>query len=136
MADHALHPTHDTQGHGDAHGHGDSHGHDSWHRHDASEPAPQEAHGTINALTLFQVLVVVIGGTAVFILLTVMYFNREMGALYTQRTEPDLQAEYNASKSAAQARLASYGWVDAGSGTVSIPLDLAKNKVLKDYSAK
>jgi hypothetical protein len=118
----------------------DSHGGhaDAWHHHSGAEGVPQHEHAAIiDTTSTFKILLLVFGFTAVFILITILYFN------VTVRREQEAKVEttggakiYNEMRSLMENDLATYAVVDPATKTVRIPVERAMDRVVKQYSAK
>jgi len=116
-----------------------SHGHaDAWHHHSSAEGVPQHEHAaTVNTKNTFVVLFVIFGFTAVFILVTVLYFNVSVRQLQDARIETIGGAQvYNAMRGQMEADLSTFGVADATTKTVRIPVDRAIDRVVKRYQSK
>lgn len=120
------------------HSSGGGHGHaDAWHHHTSAEGVPQTEHAaTIDTTMMFKILVLIFGFTAVFILITILYFN------VTVRRQKEAVVEttgnavgYNQMRSLMETDLATYGVVDAEKKTVRIPVERAMERVVRQYSA-
>lgn len=124
-------------GHGNHGGHGGGHA-DAWHHHDSAEGAPQAEHAsTIDPMATLKVLVFIMGFTAVFILLTILYFNVTVRKQRESKIETIGAAEtYNAMKGQMERDLSTYGVSDPASKTVRIPVDKAIDRVVKKYATK
>lgn len=116
-----------------------SHGHaDAWHHHSTAEGVPQHEHAaTVNTKNTFVVLLVIFGFTAVFILVTVLYFNVTVRQVQEARIETIGGAQvYNAMRGQMEADLSTFGVVDPATKTVRIPVDRAIERVVKRYQSK
>jgi len=116
-----------------------SHGHaDAWHHHSSAEGVPQHEHAaTINTTNTFLVLFVIFGFTAVFILVTILYFNVTVRHVQEARIETIGGAElFNTTKGQMEADLSTFGVVDPATKTVRIPVDRAIERVVKRYQTK
>lgn len=117
---------------GNNHDHG---GHDEWHHHEASEGAPQAEHASsISIPILARGLGLIFVSTLGLVGITMLYLNHQINELRRERTDADLSAEYVQYRDASRSKLEGYGWVDAA--TVHVPVDLAKERVLKRYGTK
>ncbi len=111
---------------------------DSWHHHTAAEGAPQHEHGSrVNTVILTFVFIAIVSVISGTITSAVLYFNRHITSLRQSQIETTVLAkaanEYRAAAEAAQAK---FGWADARAGAVQIPLDLARERVIKRYAGK
>lgn len=111
---------------------------DSWHRHSAAEGTPQHEHAaTVNIIGASIGLIAITAFVALVIGLTWMYFNFYTNRLVKNVGETGavtaIAADYNALRSAAEQRLASYSWVDPKTETVAIPIDQAMQRVVAKY---
>jgi hypothetical protein len=125
-------------GHGN-HGSGHGGGHaDSWHHHDLAEGMPQSEHAaTVDPMATVKVLVFIMGFTAIFILVTILYFNTTVRQQREAKIETIGAAEsYNAMKGQMERDLSTYGVSDAASKTVRVPVDKAIDRVVKKYATK
>ncbi|MBX3388752.1 MAG: hypothetical protein KF691_04795 [Phycisphaeraceae bacterium] len=115
------------------------HGHaDAWHHHTLAEGIPQHEHAaTVNTTNTFVVLLVIFGFTAVFILVTVLYFNVTVRQVQEARVETIGGAQlYNVMKSQMETDLSTFGVVDPATKTVRIPVDRAIDRVVKRYQQR
>lgn len=113
-----------------------THGHaDAWHHHTSAEGVPQHEHAaTVNTANTFVVLLVIFGFTAIFILVTVLYFNVTVRQVQTSRVETIGGAQlYNAMRGQMEADLSTFGVVDPAKQIVRIPVDRAIDRVVKRY---
>ena len=117
-------------------GHDHNHGHaDAWHHHDASEGAPQAEHGSsLQIPVLARGLGLIAVSTLGLVGITMLYLNHQINQLHRERADADLSADYLQYRDAAKARLDGYGWVDAS--TVRVPVEMAKDRVLKKYAGR
>ncbi|MBN8597561.1 MAG: hypothetical protein J0L78_07805 [Planctomycetes bacterium] len=116
-----------------------AHGHaDDWHHHSAAEGVPQHEHAaTINTANTFIVLFVIFGFTAVFILVTILYFNVTVRQVQDARVETIGGAQmFNLMKGQMEADLSTFGVVDAEKKIVRIPIDRAMDRVVRQYQGK
>ncbi|MBL8875586.1 MAG: hypothetical protein JNM86_07315 [Phycisphaerae bacterium] len=116
-----------------------AHGHaDDWHHHSAAEGVPQHEHAaTINTTNTFVVLFVIFGFTAVFILVTILYFNVTVRQVQDARVETIGGAQmFNLMKGQMEADLSTFGVVDAEKKIVRIPIDRAMDRVVRQYQGK
>ncbi|MFO0861400.1 MAG: hypothetical protein U0570_12675 [Phycisphaerales bacterium] len=111
---------------------------DAWHHHSAAEGVPQHEHAaTVDTFATFQVLVGILGFTAVFILVTILYFNVSVRQQQELKIETIGAAEMAlATKGQVQAELGSFGVVDADKKIVRIPIDRAMDRVVKSYQKR
>ena len=121
-------------GHGN---HGSGHA-DSWHHHESAEGMPQSEHAaTVDPMATLKVLVFVMGFTAIFILVTILYFNTTVRQQREAKIETIGAAEsYNAMKGQMERDLSTYGVADAASKTVRVPVEKAIDRVVKKYATK
>jgi|CXWL01.1.fsa_nt_gi hypothetical protein len=107
---------------------------DDWHHHSASEGLPQEEHGGIaNPLILGKALGLIILSTLALMGVTMLYFNYGFGKLHRERTDADLSGDVTAYRSAAEKRLAEYGWINVATSEVQIPESVARQRVIERY---
>ena len=107
---------------------------DSWHHHDASEGVPQDEHGSSVAIPILaRGLGLIIVSTLGLVGITMLYLNHHINQLHRSRTDADLSAEYVQYRDASKTRMDGFGWVD--SATVRVPVDMAKERVLKRYES-
>ena len=105
---------------------------DAWHHHDASEGLPQEEHaGTTSIGTMAKGLVLIIVATLGLVAVTMLYLNHHIDKLRRERADQDLSADYVGYRDQAKSRLDGYGWAD--SATVHVPVEMARERVLKRY---
>lgn len=110
--------------------------HDSWFRHDSNEPTHQSAHGETKAWGI----VAFMAGTLVFVVVVsyLAYFyyeglTRDRLVSFQEAQTPS--AEQISMRAEWSARLSKYEWADAQTGTVRIPLDAAKKRVIQLYAS-
>jgi hypothetical protein len=114
---------------------------DSWHMHTSDEGAPQEEHGAqadpTSLVGAFVGSVVFIGAVIVVCLI---YYNSHTTKLRQSRIETsELAEEYFGYRATSNKVLSGYGWATpeaAAEGKVSIPIDLAMQKVAQQYGAQ
>jgi hypothetical protein len=113
---------------------------DSWHMHAAEEGLPQEEHGaTTNPIGL----ILAFAGSVFFvgsvILMCVLYYRVHTTQLRQQRIETTaLAGDYFKYRDDSTAAQGGYGWAGpeaAAAGQVSIPVDLAMQKVIQQYAS-
>jgi hypothetical protein len=114
---------------------------DQWHHHTVDEGTPQEEHaGTANAAVLMVAFVLIVGFVSLVVLATMLYFIHYTTNERRARVETTVLAkDYRAYRSAEEAKLATYGWEDraaAEAGHVSIPIDVAMQRVAEKYGGK
>ncbi len=117
----------------------DAHAHaDAWHHHSAAEGVPQHEHAAIvDPGATFKVLIAIFGFTAIFILVTVLYFNVTVRKTEEARIEnTGASLGYNQMKSQMENELSTYGVADAATRTVRIPVDRAVDRVVRKYQSK
>jgi hypothetical protein len=109
---------------------------DPWHRHTVDEGIPQVEHAaTVNIPILMGVFVATVVFVSATILFTMIYFKRHVTALRQERIETTVVGQGARDyKEAALANLDGYGWADAQAGHVSLPLDVARQRVIEAYS--
>jgi hypothetical protein len=111
---------------------------DAWHRHTLEEGIPQPEHaGKINVPILMGVFVATVVFVSAAILFTIVYFTRHLTTLRHQRMETtQLSEDVRTYRDKTMEALNRYAWADAKAGTVSLPLDEAKQRVLRGYATK
>jgi hypothetical protein len=99
---------------------------------------PQSEHAaTVDPMATVKVLVFIMGFTAIFILVTILYFNTTVRQQREAKIETIGAAEsYNAMKGQMERDLSTYGVSDAASKTVRVPVDKAIDRVVKKYATK
>lgn len=109
-----------------------------WHRHSPEEGEPQQEHaGSVNTTILLGVFVATVVFVFASILFTYLYFTRYMTNLRQEQIETTVMAsDYRDYKERSAAALGQFGWVDAEAGVVSLPLEVAKARVLERYGSK
>lgn len=120
------------------HGHHGSGHADAWHHHDLAEGVPQDEHtATVDPAATLKVLGFIMGFTAIFILVTILYFNVTIRQQRESKIETTGGAEpYNAMKGQVERDLTTYGVADPATKTVRIPVDRAVDRVVKKYATK
>ncbi len=112
---------------------------EAWHHHTPDEGLPQVEHGAKpNSLILFIAFLSSVGFVGLTILATYLYFNahtRDLRAEVVENTK--LGAEARDYRDASHAKLASgYIWLNddaARAGHVTLPLEIAKQRVIERY---
>jgi hypothetical protein len=112
---------------------------DSWHIHTAEEGLPQEEHGShANAAALVGAFVVSVVFVGAVILVVLLYYNTHTTALRQARIETTaLSQDYVDYRDRSDRFLSGYGWATpdaAAAGKVSIPIELAMQKVMQQYA--
>lgn len=115
---------------------------DSWHMHAAEEGQPQEEHGaTTNPAGLIIAFLGSVFFVGAVILLCILYYQIHTTHLRQERIETTALAQgengYYKYRDDSAAALQKYGWANpeaAAAGKVSIPIDLAIQKVIQQYS--
>ena len=111
---------------------------DSWHAHSPAEGTPQEEHGAqANAFGI-------IAGIAFFGVVTLVvsvvvgvYLASYTSRLRAQRQETiTSRADYNVYRAQSDAALSTAAWINPAEGTVAIPIDIAKRKVIAAYAER
>lgn len=110
------------------------HQHDDWFRHSVNEPHHQKAHGETRASVIlgFLALTVLFVGVTGYVVLKIFedLAFREVVASQERRTPT---AEVNSLRAQWDEQLSRFGWSDAGTDRVRVPLDVAKRLVMEDY---
>jgi hypothetical protein len=111
---------------------------DPWHRHTVEEGVPQAEHAaTVNVPILMGVFVATVVFVSATILFTVLYFQRYVTDLRQERIETTVMGQGARDyKDAALSQLNRYGWVDPQAGTVSLPLEVARARVIGAYGTR
>lgn len=115
--------------------------HDDWFRHAPSE-RHQSSHGSTNPWAISGVMIAVIIITFGVAFYALNYFNRYQAQLKGERqekltdTSPDWGNGAATAKANWDATLHSYGWADAKTGAVQVPMNVAMDKVKKQYEGK
>lgn len=123
------------------HGHAGGHG-DDWHHHDSSEGLPQAEHTAgINSGLVAQWFIGIMIAVVALVVLISIYFDHVATRLRSERVETTVS-----SKTALDARaeadkilgnnapFAGYTWTNPTTGTVQMPIEFGKNKVLERYA--
>ncbi len=136
--------------HGGIHGHHGRHGPaaaaslpvehahaDDWHQHGAAGDVPQVEHGArLEPSKVVMGFVLLVISIVVSVTLSVLFFNNYMNGLKQERFElTSIGADARSARERTDVELSTYGVVDATTGTVRIPVDVAKERVLKKYAA-
>jgi hypothetical protein len=111
---------------------------DEWHHHTAAEGLPQEEHaGKVNTVVLTFVFFAIVSTISGTITASVLYFNRHITSLRQSAIENTKQAaDANLYRGESEKALTAFTWADARAGTVQIPLDMAKERVIRKYAGK
>jgi hypothetical protein len=111
---------------------------DSWHRHSAEEGTPMAEHAAIASpgvlAKVYVLMFVVVAGTVLVLSLFFMSYITRERALWQETTV--LAKDFHEMKNHAESELESYGWSDAKSGAVRIPIDVAMSRVIEKYKAR
>ena len=106
---------------------------DTWHDHSADAP-PQSAHTErVNPLALLVIFVSLTLFVAVFVGLTVVYYNSSVATVKAKKLETTTgyDNDYAPYRAQQDAYLNEYAWVDAEAGTVRIPVERAMELVVQ-----
>ena len=111
---------------------------DAWHSHTPDEGAPQEEHGArVDPAALSLTLLAIGFGFVFLLLITWGYYNSYYTRLQAEKTERvtnELRTEYLTTRAEAQTALTQPpAWIDRESGSVRLPLDRARELVVKEY---
>jgi hypothetical protein len=109
---------------------------DEWHLHTAAEGVPQEEHGsTINAPLLVLAFIGTVLSVVAVVILTFLYFTTYTNQLRRTRIETTaLSEDYLQYRGRWQDTAQDYRWVSVeGEGVVSLPLQVAMERVLERY---
>ncbi|TVQ64448.1 MAG: hypothetical protein EA379_01450 [Phycisphaerales bacterium] len=127
-------PTHDPN-HDDA-AHHPTPEDDQWFEHAPTEEKPQPEHGKINAKALMGWL----GALTVLLVITcvvlIWFFEQEKQRALQMRHEIDVGGSWRAQYTQVNAELSGYAWVDPENNIVSVPIDLAMQKIVRQYQEK
>lgn len=99
---------------------------------------PQSEHAaSVDPMATLKVLAFIMGFTAIFITVTILYFNTTVRRQREAKIETIGSAEsYNAMKGQMERDLSTYGVSDPATKTVRIPVDKAIDRVVKKYANK
>jgi hypothetical protein len=109
---------------------------DAWHHHESAEGLPQVEHGAetnMVSLTAWAValVVAVVGAIAVIWI----YFNSYSTQEKARKQEVFMSAEAMQYKArVTDQEFKSYGWSDASTNSIRVPLNVAKDKVISKYA--
>ncbi len=109
---------------------------DAWHHHDASEGLPQVENGAeTNMLSLamwgLALVVTVVGSIAAIW----VYFNSYSTQELARKKEVFMSADAVQYKARiVEQDFTTYGWSDAATNSVRVPLSVAKDKVISKYN--
>lgn len=113
---------------------------DEWHTHAAGEQAQAEHGSQINAKSVWVWFILIVLSVAGTIAIVMRYWTGHVTMAKAERIETTvLSKEYWEAKAAADQRLNGYGWANAEAakaGSVAIPLEKARAKVLEAYAKK
>lgn len=128
-----------SQGHSSGHesGHGDE-----WHHHESAEGLPQAEHTAgINAGLIAKWFVGIMAAVVALVVVVSVYFDNVSTRMRVERVETTVS-----SKTAMDAKVAAdkvlgnsaafsgYIWTDPTKGTVQMPIEFGKEKVIQRYS--
>lgn len=111
--------------------------HDSWFRHDANAPHHKEATGQTNAWAIIAFMAATLGVVVVTGLVTYYLIFEPMMRFELVRAKEGraVNAEYASMRADWQKSLNSYEWADPATGTVRVPLELAKTLQMREHIA-
>lgn len=111
---------------------------DDWHQHGHGSDVPQVEHGArLEPGKVFIGFVLLVISIVVSVVIAVLFYNNYMNGLKQERWElTSIGADARNERERVEVELKTYGVVDATAGTVRIPLDAAKERVLKKYEKK
>jgi hypothetical protein len=114
-------------------------GHDDWFKHDASEPAHQEMHGRLNPYAIMLSLAGTLVLVAVTIVLTLkLVFTPAITENKSVRLEAGtdmLAGEVREAVAGWNNEMSRAAWIDAENGVVRLPMDIAMDKVIREYAS-
>jgi hypothetical protein len=115
---------------------------DDWHHHGKAEGVPQAEHtADINSSLIAKWFIGIMIAVVVLVVIVSVYFDSVATQLRASRVETTVS-----SKAALDARAEAdrvlgnngappvYGWSDAEKGTVQMPIEYGKNKVIEKYN--
>lgn len=108
-------------------------GDDQWFAHDADPENPQRAHGKINALHLMGWVVGMFVAIFATTLLLIWFFGQESQRAKRMRFEIDVGGSTRAMVEQGHAELNTYAWVNAETGVVQVPIEVAMQNVIRMY---
>lgn len=114
------------------------HAHDEWFRHTPDEPAHQEMHGQLNPYAIMAFLlvtIVVVFATAGLVhhTMTLRMTNHLKMVRQEAKTDTTLAAAYREAHATWERELTTSGWVDRSNGVVRLPVEVAAEKVRREY---
>ncbi len=111
---------------------------DEWHHHTAAEGLPQKEHaGKVNTVVLTFVFFAIVSTISGTITASVLYFNRHITSLRQSQIETTALAQAaNDYRHASEDAQKTYAWADAPAGAVRVPIDIARERVIRKYAGK
>lgn len=112
---------------------------DEWHMHTAAEGPPQEEHGgTVNTALLMLAFVGTVASIALVVVLTYLYYASYSTQVRASRIETTVLSEdYRQYRAKVHEAMTGFNWVEMdGEPAVSLPLDVATERVLQRYSGQ
>lgn len=112
--------------------------HDSWFRHAAADPHHQEAHGSTNAVGIALFMAGTLAATLAVCLMVYYWAFEPMVRKQVERVREmrPISTEYQSARAEWERQLGSFEWVDPASGTVRVPIDLARRLRLREHLAQ
>lgn len=109
---------------------------DAWHRHSSDEGMPQAEHAArINPFGLYVGVFGILGFVVVSVIVVAIYFQSYVSTYRAEKQESvDVSEEYVAMRARADATLANYQWIDMRENVVSLPIDVAMDRVVDAYA--
>jgi hypothetical protein len=108
---------------------------EAWHHHSADEGQPQEEHaGKVNTRALGVVFFSIVLFFIATATASILYFVRYTTELRQKKIETHAWATQFSEDYQRQVEgLQQYAWADAAAGTVQVPLDIARRRVIEKY---
>jgi len=106
---------------------------DQWHRH-LGEEAPSHAHGSTATWQIFFVGLIGFGIVVASVLSISVYFTMGSQKEIAAKQEVSMNTDYKNAQAEWSKSLEGFGWANGPKGLVRVPLSIAKDKVVKEYS--
>jgi len=115
--------------------------HDDWFQHSPDGAAQAESQGDLNSGLIIVFLVIVAIGVLVIAILIAQYFKMRVADISEDRQEHRADTTtalvvFEAKATWEKKLQSDASWIDRDKGTVSIPLDIAMQRVVEEYAAR
>lgn len=108
---------------------------DSWHAHSGEAP-PQHSHGAVTPALIMGVGLIGFLLVVVCVVVITQYFTMESQRERSSKQEVSIGGEYRSLAATWEQSLSEFGWANAEAGTVRIPIEVAVDKVAREYAGQ